>query len=322
MRQMKNDISVVGYLFSLGSGFNELQKRVTGPNNAHPGTNFIKGRISVATDEKAMNVVDVEFQYVPEFKKDGSPNNVYKILSDIIDEAKTYEHCGTDATMVRILGSVEANDFTNRNGEDVTSKMIRGGFISMDVRQNPNLEATFDTDILIAGVTEREVEGGEDFVQIHGYVFNFRGDVIPVTYDVHNPAGGDYFLGLDVSSSNPVLTEVKGKIISSTIEREIEEESAFGDPIVRKVSRSVRSWDVSWAKPDTYEWDDESTITKKEFKEALKAREERLAADKKRREEYLASRGGNAGFPESKPATKEVAKVVFDEEDDSDDFPF
>lgn len=329
MKSMKNDVSVCGYVFDLGQKGRKLQKRVSGPNSKNPGQEFINGQINVATDDEGMNVVTVDFQFVYPTKKDGSPNNVFKVLEDLIEDCDTFEECGTDATQVRILGSVAVNDFVNNQGEMVAARMIRGGFISTDVRRDPTFGATFDTDILIAGVTEREVEDGDDYAQIRGYVFNFFGEAIPVTLDAHNPAAINYFMSLDASNSNPVLTEVKGEITSATIERKIEEESAFGDPVVHTVTHSIRSWDIKWARPETYEWDDESTLTKAEFKEMIMAREERLAAERKRHEEYLASKEGQSGFPAAKPAKKKAAAKpkkeaapVVEEEEDDDDFPF
>lgn len=324
MKKMTNDVSVTGYIFDMGKKFRALQKRVSGPNSKNPGQEFINGEINVATDDAAMNVVTVRFDFVYPTKKDGSTNNVYKVLEKLIDEAETYEEVGTDATKVRILGSIAVNDFVGNNGEMVAARMIRGGFISDDVSRNPQLGASFDADILIAGVTEREIEDGDNYAQVRGYVFNFFGDAIPVTLEARDEAAANYFLSLDASSSNPILTEVKGDITSATIERQVEEESAFGAPVVHTVSRSIRSWDITWARPDTYEWDDEATLTKAEFKEMIKAREERVAAEKKRHEDYVASKEG--GFPEAKPkktAKKAAAPApVIEEEEEDDDFPF
>lgn len=330
MKSMKNDVSVCGYVHDLGQKGRALQKRVSGPNSKNPGQEFINGQVNIATDDDAMNVVTVDFQFVYPTKKDGSPNNVFKVLENLIEDCDTYEECGTDATQVRVLGSIAVNDFVNNQDEMVAARMIRGGFISTDVRRDPTFGATFDADMLIAAVTEREVEDGDDYAQIRGYVFNFFGEAIPVTLDAHNPAAINYFVGLDASNSNPILTEVKGEITSATIERKVEEESAFGEPVVHTVSHDIRSWDIKWARPETYEWDDESTLTKAEFKEKLAAREEHLADVRKRHEDYLASKEGRSGFPETKPAKKkaaakpkkEAAPAPVVEEEDDDDFPF
>lgn len=321
-KNFTNNVSVTGYLFDLGKGFKALKKNVTGPQSKNPGTEYIRGDVNIATDDKGMNVVTLHFNYVTATKRDGSDNNVYRILERLMEEGKTFEEYGTDATLLRSLGSVDVNDFVNRDGEMVSGKVINAGFISDDVRRDPVLGATFDTDMLIADCTERETED-DSFVQVRGYVFSFRKEAIPVVFNIRSQAGMDYFMGLDASSSNPTLTEVKGEIISSTIERKIEEEGAFGEPTVRTTTYSRRSWDITWAKPEPYEWDDESTLTKKEFKEMLSAREEKLAAEQKRHEEYLASRDGKQGFPETKKTSaKKASTKKTTEEEDDDDFPF
>jgi hypothetical protein len=59
----------------------------------------------------------------------------------------------------------------------------------------------------------------------------------------------DYFESLDASPSNPTFTEVKGQIVSNTITKEIEEESAFGAASVKTVTRTVKEWQITWARP-------------------------------------------------------------------------
>ncbi len=63
------------------------------------------------------------------------------------------------------------------------------------------------------------------------------------------------------------------------------------------------------------EWDDESSITKAELKKVLQEREDMLAAEKKRQDEWKASQGSS--FSAATP--KATQPVV---EEDEDDFPF
>ena len=309
-----NRVNISGYLFS-----HNLTERVS-----QSGATYYRGTIQVATDEDAINVVKVNVPFLAgrEKKKDGSENANFAALKSIVEDATTYEAAGKEATKIRIDGYAGVNDFVDREGNMASPKEIQASFIHLnDARE---FGATFDIDVLLARCVERDFDDQDSVVTVSGYTWNFFKEISPIDFTVRVPGGKSYFLDKDLSSSNPLLTEVKGNIVSSTIVREIEEESAFGDPIVRKTTRSVRSWDIEWAKPEPYDWDDEATLTKKELKEMLAAREEHLAEVKQRNAEYLASRNGNAGFPESKPAAKEVAKVVFDEEDDSDmdSFPF
>ena len=59
MMKLKNETHIEGYLYE-----HALEKKQTGPNSKNPGTDFIAGTISIATDEACLNIVPVHFTYV------------------------------------------------------------------------------------------------------------------------------------------------------------------------------------------------------------------------------------------------------------------
>ena len=241
-----NSCHVEGYVFST----DRLAQRVSKKTN----TPFINGTVNIATDDKGLNVVPVFFRYVTETFKSGKPNPAWEILTALIDHdgSDTFEAVGTSALKVRIDGSVGTNDFVSRDGEVVSPKRVEGQFMHVmtnGISENP---ATFDVDMLIANAAEQEVENGDDFVKLRGYVFDYHGDVLPVDVNVRSKGGMDYFIDQDISNKNPLLTHIKGSIVSQAITTEKTEESAFGDPVVHKVVRHVRSWDVTWAAVEPY----------------------------------------------------------------------
>lgn len=301
-----NKVHVEGYVFD-----HDLQKR-TSKN----GVDYIGGIINVATDEDAMNVVPVHFIYVTEtYSKSGKPNPNFAILEKIIDENNTYSVNGTEAQKVRIDGNIGVNDFVTRDGEMASPKRVVASFIhTMNPSDDFSKEATFDADMLLTSCVEKEVEDGDDYVELGGYVFGYQGHLVPVTFSIRDKGGMSFFQGQDISKSNPYCTELWGKIISTTIKQEKKIESAFGAPKVDVTSRTLRAWDVAGCNPEPYEWDDESFITKAEFKKCMEAREEQLAEIRRRNEEYRNSQNGKAGFPASS-VKKETAPA-------EDDFPF
>ena len=304
-----NNAHVEGYIFS-----HSLQARVTGEQSKNPGTPFIQGILNVATDDKGMNVVPVSFTYVTEYySRSGKENATYKVLQQIINgQQNTYEQVGNSALKVRIDGDVEINDFLGRDGNMVAAKRVRGSFCH--IVNDVNFGATFETDMLIADASMQDVEDGEDYMNVRGYAFNFRGDLLPVTYTIDNPDGIKYFENCDISNNNPLLTRVWGNIVSTTIETKNEVESAFGGPQVNITTRTLRSWKIDGCAAEPYEFDDESTLTRDELKQKLAEREERVAAEKKRAEDYQASRnsGGNAfAAPASKAADTSTSDFKF-----------
>lgn len=56
MKRMKNESHVEGYIYE-----HKLEMKESGPNSKNPGTEFINGTLSVATDDEMLNVVQVHF---------------------------------------------------------------------------------------------------------------------------------------------------------------------------------------------------------------------------------------------------------------------
>lgn len=318
----KNNTEVQGYIFNFGNSEREMLKEcISGPNATHPGTQYIRGTLNVATDDQASNVVTIWFQYVPKVwpAKNGKPereNPTYTELARLIDTAKTFESDGAAATKVRVSGNLDVNDFYTREGELASPKRIRGSFVHVlngPISPNP---ATFDIECILSNAITKEVDGGEDYLTLKGYTFDFRNAILPFDVNVRIPAAITYFENQDISNANPLVTNIKGNIVSAIVKQEEEVESAFGDPIVNVTTRSVRTWDVTWAAKEPMEWDDESSITKAELKKVLQEREDMLAAEKKRQDEWKASQGSS--FSATTPKAKAQPAV----EEDEDDFPF
>lgn len=299
MKQFENKVHLEGRIFS-----HTLQKRISGEQSKNPGTEYIGGNLNIATDENGINVIPVRFTYVTAvYSKSGKPNDTFNVLSQIIDNDITWEKNGKDAApQIRIDGDVEVNDFMGRNGEMVEAKGVRGSFVhfangSYGLNADENKRNTFEGDMLIAATIPQEIEDGDDYLNLRGYMFAYRNALVPVTLSIHNPAGIQYFEKCDISNENPLLTKVWGNIISTTQEIKTEVESAFGGPTVNVTTRTLRAWEVAGCAAEPYEWDDDSTITVAEFKNLINEREEVKAEAKRRAEERNNSAAGKSGFP-------------------------
>lgn len=298
MKEFLNRVHLEGRIFS-----HTLQKRVAGEQSKNPGTEYIGGVLNIATDEDGINVVPVRFTYVTAvYSKSGKPNDTYNVLTQIIENDITWEKNGKDqAPQIRVDGDIEVNDFMGRNGEMVEAKGVRGSFVhfangSFGLNKDENKRNTFEADMLIAAALPQEVEDGEDYLNLRGYVFAYRNALVPVVFSIHNPAGIAYFEKCDISNENPLLTKVWGNIISTTQEIKTEVESAFGGSQVNITTRTLRAWEIAGCATEPYEWNDESTLTIKDFKQLLADREEVKAEAKRRAEERNSSAAG-AAFP-------------------------
>lgn len=293
MRNNKNVVYVEGYVYNFS-----LFANVAGPNSKNPGQEYINGTVNIATDEDGINIVSVRYTYVVPTWKSGKENETYTILQSLLNGASTWEKDGKDkATKLRIQGDVEVNDFMGRDGNMVETKQIRGGFTHYANDGFRDKRNNFETDMLITNAVRVEVENGNDYMNLSGYVFNFRNDFIPVTYTLNNEAGIKYFENLDISMNNPYYTYVWGKIVASTQRIEKQVETAWGAPQVEYTTRTLRMWEVDGCSPESYEFDDDSTITLAEFKQGLANREQQKAEAKARQEARNASTTGKSGFP-------------------------
>lgn len=296
MRRTNNTTHIEGYVYE-----SKLEKKISGQNSKNPGTEFISGTLSIATDTEMLNVVQVHFTYVTATTKKGGPNATFNVLSSIIDGkiGNAMEHGKENAGKIRVDSAVDLNEWYDRNNNDalVSVKRNEGGFVHQTA-EFTNQGATFDTDILITGARRVEADPERNMpekVIVKGYVFNFRQALLPIEYSVYAPiapaAALDYFENLGATEKTPVFTRVKGVQISQTIVRTIEEESAFGAPSTREVRSTQRDFVINWASPETYEWDSETGILATELAEKIAEREVYLADIKKRRDEYDATRG-------------------------------
>ena len=292
-KKMINQTHIEGALYQ-----HDLTLKVTGENSKNPGTEFISGNIEIATDDAGINIVPVHFTDVTATTSKGTANATFNVLKNIID--RVYKTVMTDgaenATMLRIDSAIGLNEFYDRNDQFVSVKRNEGGFVHVTptIAEDERTRNTFDCDIIINNVTH--VEGDEDKgttdkAVVKGVIFNFRNDVMPVEFSAINPKAIDYFEGLGASNSNPIFTRIKGRQISESIVRRVEEESAFGEPSIKEYKSTKKDFVITWAMPEPNVRDDDSTITARELTEALAAREITLAEIKKRNDEYKASQG-------------------------------
>lgn len=283
MKQVKNNVILEGYLYS-----HELEKKITGAGSRHPGTEYIRGKIDIATNEACDNIVSVYYTYVTAVTSKGKANATYTTLLNILEgRYKTVMSSSKEeAYKLRVNTSIGLNEFySNRNGnwELVSVKRNMGGFIHnvtmpMIDREDRN---KFEVDMVITNCTRKEGDSEKNIpekVTIKGAIFDsFRKTLYPVEFSAISEDAMNYFEDLGASSREPVFTLIKGHEISTTIVRKFEEEGAFGGSYVREVPTTRRDYVVTWAAKEPYVWDDETTLTADEMRQMMADRETYLA---------------------------------------------
>lgn len=307
MKKMINQEVVAGYVYQLcdSNGRNKLElKTVKNEKSENFGKEFIGGTIAVAVDEDGLNIIEVHYSYVTPTTKNGSTNSTFTNLKKIITEGKTWLECGKDATKVKLEPALALNDFVTKENEIASAKINEGGFVTIINELPPESERNcFTTDMVITRVTHVEADPEKnidnDYVVLRGAVFNFRGEVLPVDFLVKNPAGMEHFESMDISSSNPVLTKVWGRINCETKTTVKEEESAFGSAAVKTYTRKTKEYIVTGTAKSPYEFGEEGVLTVDELQKAMQDREVHLAEVRKKDDEYKTSRNTPAAAPAS-----------------------
>jgi hypothetical protein len=294
-----NETHIEGLLYD-----HKLEKKVTGANSKAPGTEFIAGTISIATDDALENVVQIHYTYeTATFAKSGSANSRFPVLSKIIDENPTVLNVGADkALKLRCDSAVELNEWYRDVNDEKPQSIVRneGGFIHVvnALNEDEKQRNTFKTDMLITSVKDVEADPEKKIdahVKVKGAIFqDYRKQLLPVEFVVRGKGGMQYFQNLDVSAKNPVFTTVWGRQLSKTVVTRTETESAFGENEVRERTNTTREFVITGCSKEPYEFDDESTITKAEISKMMADRELALADIKQRRIEYEASRGSSS----------------------------
>ena len=301
-KTMENVTHIEGILYE-----HNLESKVSGPNSKTPGTPFISGTISIATDDALTNIVQVHFTYVTPTTSKGSANATYTLLQNIIDGlVGTYMKDGADkAAKLRVDSAIGLNEFySDRNGKSelVSTKRTEGGFVHLTntLAEDEKVRNTFKCDMVITGVTH--IDGDEEKklpekVIVKGAIFDFRKALLPVEFSATNPGAMAYYEGLGASNSEPVFTKVWGRQVSETIVREIREESAFGEDNVREVQTTRKDFVITGGAKDPYPWDDEEFLTAKELTDAMTQRQTYLATIKQRQDEYKAAKNASIAAP-------------------------
>lgn len=296
MKAMINKSHIEGILYE-----HDLELKTSGPNSKNPGTEFISGTVSIATDDAGVNVVPVHFTYVTATTAKGNANATFTTLKNIIDGAiGTQMKDGKDkAGKLRIDSALGLNEFySDRNGKEelVSAKRNEGGFVhTCDVlNEDEKTRNTFECDMLITNCRRIEADPEKNIAEkviVKGAIFDFRKSLLPIEFTALNPNAMNYFEDLGASQSNPIFTKVWGRQVSETVVKKTVEESAFGEAAVKETKSTRRDFVITGASKEPYVWDDESTMTATELQEAIANREVYLAGVKQRQDEYKASKG-------------------------------
>lgn len=188
----------------------------------------------------------------------------------------------------------------------VESVRLEGGFVTKIHQLKPESERNVaQVDMIITkliDIEENEERNITAHTDIKGCTFNFRNELIPITFSVYNPKIIDWLEDQDISSKDPMFIKTFVNIENITKKVEFTEELAFGERVIES-ERKVKNYIVFNFAKERYDFDDEGTITAAELEKAIQDRQLHLAQVKKDHEDYM--NGSDSSAPAA-PANSET----------------
>lgn len=294
MKKMINKTHVEGLVYE-----NELKLNVAGPTAKNPGMEYVSGKLSVLTGDQ--NIVVVDF-YEAALTSKGSPNGKFATAKQLV-ESKTVMTDGAEvATAVKIDSAISLNEWYK--GEELVSTPRNfGGFVHIVPKANPS--ATFETDMVVVRTSPEMAKSEADpnemvetgRLNVHGFVFDFMGSILPVRFVVENPNGVQFFEGMEPNT----FTKVWGNQVSSVFKSTRVEESAFGDSKVIESEFTRKEWVITGTMKEPYT--DETFLTPQELQDGMATRNIKLAGIKARQAERQQQSAAPAANPLASMAT-------------------
>lgn len=306
MKTTVNEVSIIGRLYNADL----KEDTVKNTESSMYGKEYINGTVNIATDDECLNVVPIKFVFVTSTTKKNTPNPTYMALKKILngDGIKTVSDNGKDeASIISIAKTaiVLEDSYSVQTKEAKTWMVNSGGFVTIKGKNDlPKDEASrnfFDVDIIITGfrrVEENMETETPEYGIVHGAIFGYSGNIMPVDFKVKGPDGIGYFEGLGVSNANPIFTKIHGIVESNRIVTQKTESVAFGKPIITTSVKTTRDWVITSVIETPYEFGADNVITTEELTKKMQDREIHLAKVKADAEKYAESKNkASSGGP-------------------------
>lgn len=271
MNSTINKVEVTGILVSKG-----LEKKVVtqNVNNVPTQKEIISGNIVLRT--KDGSEIEVEY-YTARLNKQGNENKLYKGLETVITEYKSLEN-STDGTsdIIRIGGAeLKVNDYKGQDGELKSFAKVKANFANrlslQDIELTPQV-ATFEAEGLIAKIKDEMIKEeitGNLIIEME--IFGYEGTIIPVKLFVPQSIvegfrSSGYYDGC--------VAKLSGNIINTKANETVTEQVAFGTPITKTITKTIKRFEVTGGNQPKTIYD--LKITEEEYNQAKSKRNLKL----------------------------------------------
>ena len=227
LKQMINRVTIQGTLMD-----NNIEIKVDSK-----GRRYLSGPVEVKVDNDYVIPVDT-FAY--ELKSNGEKNGLYERLVKVIDYPSARTVGLSSAPKITISNArVEDNSFySERDGRIVNNWRINGAFMRLAATDAKNINE-FEIEGVIASIKEVTGRDGEpkDVYQLKLFNVGFGEKVNELTLTFDDPAAIKY-INENYNVGDKVV--LCGQIIYEQVERTVEKELGFGEPIKQTFTNTIR----------------------------------------------------------------------------------
>ena len=172
LQQSNNEGIIIGKL---------KEKKIDFAVGKESGKAYAKGHLTlVVNTADGINEVKISVMQMA-LKKDGGENALYKALQTIANEYKSIVENGEElADTVKVRGSLEMNDYYNKNKDEVSSFLQVKGTIMERVDATTEHMAKFKIGGFIETITDKE-DGSADVAMVS---IAYGGKALPITVNI------------------------------------------------------------------------------------------------------------------------------------------
>ena len=227
LKQMINRVTIQGTIMD-----NNIEVKVDSK-----GRRDLSGPVEVKVDNDYIVPVDT-FAY--ELKSDGTKNGLYERLVKVIDYPSARTVGIAQAPKITISNArVEDNSFySERDDRVVNNWRISGAFMRLAANDAKNINE-FEVEGIVASIKEVTGRDGEptDTYQLKLFNVGFGEKVNELTFTFDDPDAVKY-----INDNYNVGDKITlcGQIIYDQVERTVEKELGFGEPVKQTYTNTVR----------------------------------------------------------------------------------
>lgn len=276
MRECENDVTIEGIL-------SEISISETSYMKDNQKVEALGGVLKIRVPNKDGSINDIPVHmFSNKYKKDGTPNSIYKSIETIKNTYVSIAACGNEeqADKIRVSsGKIQMNEFTSQSGKAVSFPRITCNFVNRVKPEEYKPQAVFSVEFVIGRAGYETTKDGleTDRYKIEGVVVGYNGRVDLVPFYTSNQNVTDV---VSQYWSEGDTVKASGRLNFSSKTETYTKPVDFGEPI--EETRTINISELLITGGSQTPLDGSLAYDMEDIKNGLKERKARLEAAKEK----------------------------------------